>query len=74
MPLPESSILIDQVQKKASVEPALRKYQRRRLQEQEQRHTVYIHPQAKANRESSDDNVFDLTTKVNEFITGDGDA
>jgi len=72
MPLSDSSCLIDQVQNKPSVEPALRKYQRRRLQEQEQRHAVYIPPQAKVTRESSDDDLFDLTTKVNEFIASDG--
>ena len=74
MPLPDSSSLIDLVQNKPSVEPALRKYQRRRLQEQEQRHSVYIPPQAKATRESSDDDLFDLTTKVNEFVDSDGDT
>ena len=74
MPLPDSSSLIDLVQNKPSVEPALRKYQRRRLQEQEQRHSVYIPPQAKATRESSDDDLFDLTTKVTEFVDSDGDT
>ncbi|KAG0249253.1 hypothetical protein BG011_009463, partial [Mortierella polycephala] len=74
MPLPDSSSLIDQVQNKPSVEPALREYQSSRLQEQEQRHSVYIPPQAKASRESSDDDLFDLTIKVNEFISDDGDT
>ncbi|KAF9273247.1 hypothetical protein BGZ68_001677, partial [Mortierella alpina] len=64
----DSSSLIDQVQSKPSVEPALRKYQRHRIQEQEQRHAVYIPPQAKPTRESSDDDLFDLTTRVNEFL------
>ncbi|GJJ74269.1 hypothetical protein EMPS_06627 [Entomortierella parvispora] len=70
----DSTFLIDQVQNKPSVQPVLRKYQRRRLLEQEIRHAVYIPPQAKASRESSDDDLFDLTTRVNEFITGDGDG
>ncbi|OAQ25253.1 hypothetical protein K457DRAFT_23344, partial [Linnemannia elongata AG-77] len=64
----DSSSLIDQVQSKPSIEPALRKYQRHRLQEQEQRHTVYIPPEAKPTRESPDDDLFDLTTSVNEFL------
>ena len=59
----DSSSLLDQVQNKPSVEPALRKYQRRRLQEQEQRNPVYIPPQAKATREAPDDDLFDLTTR-----------
>ena len=67
-----SSYLIDQVQTKPSVEPALRKYQRRRKQEQEQqRNPVYIPPQAKATREAPDDELFDLTTRVNEFLSSD---
>ncbi|KAF9556979.1 hypothetical protein EC968_007869 [Mortierella alpina] len=64
----DSSCLIDQVQCKPSVEPALRKYQRHRIQEQEHRHAVYIPPQAKPTRESSDDDLFDLTTRVDEFL------
>ncbi|KAF9272232.1 hypothetical protein BGZ68_002587, partial [Mortierella alpina] len=65
---PDSSSLIDQVQSKPSVEPTLRKHRRHRLQEQEQRHAVYIPPQAKPTRTSPDDDLFDLTTKVNEFL------
>ena len=67
----DSSLLLDQVQNKPSVEPALRNYQRRRLLEQEQRNPVYIPPQAKATREAPDDELFDLTDKVNEFLYGD---
>ncbi|KAG0042929.1 hypothetical protein BGZ83_012019, partial [Gryganskiella cystojenkinii] len=66
-----SSYLIDQVQNKPSVEPALRKYQHRREQEQEQRNPVYIPPQAKATREAHDDDLFDLTRRVNEFLSSD---
>ncbi|KAG0195985.1 Transducin (beta)-like 1 X-linked receptor 1, partial [Mortierella sp. GBA30] len=58
----------DQVQSKPSVEPALRKYRRHRIQEQEQCHAVYIPPQAKPTRESPDDDLFDLTDRVNEFL------
>ncbi|CAO3568622.1 unnamed protein product [Mortierella alpina] len=64
----DSSSLLDQVQSKPSVESALRKYQRHRIQEQEQRHAVYIPPQAKPTRRSPDDDLFDLTSRVNEFL------
>ncbi|KAF9945851.1 hypothetical protein BGZ72_000918 [Mortierella alpina] len=70
VPHPDSSFMIDQVQNKPSVEPALRKYRRDRLQEQEQRRTVYIPPQAKPTRTSPDDDLFDLTIRVNEFLQG----
>ncbi|KAF9560156.1 hypothetical protein EC968_006332 [Mortierella alpina] len=63
-----SSFLIDQIQSKPSVEPALRKYQRHRMKEQEQRHAVYIPPQAKPTRASPDDDLFDLTIRVKEFL------
>ncbi|KAG0043664.1 hypothetical protein BGZ83_011144, partial [Gryganskiella cystojenkinii] len=68
-PLVGSSLLLDLVQNKPSVEPALRKYQRRRLLEQGHRNLVYIPPQAKATREAPDDELFDLTHKVNEFLS-----
>ena len=66
-----SSLLLDLVQNKPSVEPALRKYQRRRLLKQEHRNLVYIPPQAKGTREAPDDELFDLTEKVNEFLSSD---
>ncbi|OAQ35917.1 hypothetical protein K457DRAFT_132557 [Linnemannia elongata AG-77] len=64
----DSSSLIDQVQSKPSIEPALRNYQRIRIQKQKQRHTVYIPPEAKPTRESPNADLFDLTTRVNEFL------
>ncbi|GJJ74193.1 hypothetical protein EMPS_06551 [Entomortierella parvispora] len=67
-PMNDSSVLLDQVQNKPYVETALRMFQRRRLQIQEQRHAVYIPPQAKATREAPDDNLFDMTAKVKGFL------
>jgi hypothetical protein len=65
------SSLLDKVQNKPSVEPALRKYQRRRQKELEQRDPMYIPPQAKATREATDDDLFDLTLMVNNFLSSD---
>ncbi|KAG0055387.1 hypothetical protein BGZ83_008779 [Gryganskiella cystojenkinii] len=64
-----SSPLLDIVQNKSPVELSLRKYQR--LREQEQPDAVYIPLQAKSSRDASDDNLFNLTDKVNEFLAGD---
>ncbi|KAG0313758.1 hypothetical protein BGZ99_008597, partial [Dissophora globulifera] len=70
-PLVKSSPLLDRVQKKPDIRPCLREFRRRRLLDQEQRNALYIPPQAKASRERPDDELFDLTSKVNEFLAGD---
>ncbi|KAG0291932.1 hypothetical protein BGZ98_002791, partial [Dissophora globulifera] len=69
-PLLKSSPLLDRVQKKSPVAAALREFRRRRLLDQEQRSAIYIPPQAKASRERPDDELFDLTERVNEFLAG----
>ncbi|KAG0042174.1 hypothetical protein BGZ83_000822, partial [Gryganskiella cystojenkinii] len=66
-----SSYLLDQVQNKPSVEPELRKLRHRRLKDHQQLNAVYIPPQAKANRDASDDDLFDLTIRVNKFLSSD---
>ncbi|KAG0291040.1 hypothetical protein BGZ98_003188, partial [Dissophora globulifera] len=67
---PVSSSLLNRVQNKPDIRLCLREFQRRRLQELEQRNAIYISPQAKANRERPDDELFDLTDKVHEFLAG----
>ncbi|KAG0294451.1 hypothetical protein BGZ98_001769, partial [Dissophora globulifera] len=66
-----SSSLLDRVQNRPDIQPCLREFRRRRLLDQEQRNAIYISPQARANRERPDDELFDLTAKVNEFLAGD---
>ncbi|KAG0259859.1 hypothetical protein BGZ95_004560, partial [Linnemannia exigua] len=58
--------LLDRVQNKPDVEEDLRKLRQRRLKERGD--IVYIPPQAKANLRASDDFLFDLTEKVEEFL------
>jgi hypothetical protein len=41
------------------------------LQDREQHNLVYIPSQAEATREAPDDDLFDLTTRVNEFLEGE---
>ncbi|KAI1318890.1 hypothetical protein EDD11_005524 [Mortierella claussenii] len=69
LPLLASSPLLDRVQKKAEVAPALRRFQRLRLEDRGQ--AVYIPPQAKASRQARDDDLFDLTGHVKEFLRSD---
>ncbi|KAG0298942.1 hypothetical protein BGZ98_010428 [Dissophora globulifera] len=58
--------LLDRVQNKPDVEEDLRKLRQQRLKERGD--AVYIPPQAKANLNASDDVLFDLTEKVEEFL------
>ncbi|KAG0344137.1 hypothetical protein BG005_002027, partial [Podila minutissima] len=58
--------LLDRVQNKPDVEEDLRKLRQQRLKERGD--AVYIPPQAKANLKASDDILFDLTEKVEEFL------
>ncbi|KAI1298869.1 hypothetical protein EDD11_006740 [Mortierella claussenii] len=63
------SPLLDLVQKKAEIGPELRRFQRLRLQDRGK--AVYIPPQAKASRQARDDNLFDLTDNVKDFLRSD---
>ncbi|KAG0361880.1 hypothetical protein BGX24_005248, partial [Mortierella sp. AD032] len=58
--------LLDRVQNKPDVEEDLRKLKQQRLKQRGD--VVYIPPQAKANLEASDNVLFDLTKKVEEFL------
>ncbi|KAG0043086.1 hypothetical protein BGZ83_011840 [Gryganskiella cystojenkinii] len=58
--------LLDRVQNKPDVEEDLRKLRQQRLKERGD--SVYIPPRAKANLKASDDVLFDLTEKVEEFL------
>ncbi|KAF9901422.1 hypothetical protein EC991_006175 [Linnemannia zychae] len=58
--------LLDRVQNKPDVEEDLRKLRLQRLKERGD--AVYIPPQAKANLKASDDVLFSLTEKVEEFL------
>ncbi|KAF9436921.1 hypothetical protein BGZ76_002545 [Entomortierella beljakovae] len=58
--------LLDRVQNKPDIEEDLRKLRQKRLKERGD--AVYIPPQAKANLKASDDILFDLTEKVEEFL------
>ncbi len=69
LPLSASSSLLDRVQNKPDVEVDLRKLRRQRLQERGDT-AVYISPQAKPSLKASDKTLFDLKTKVNEFLNG----
>ncbi|KAI1313855.1 hypothetical protein EDD11_002456 [Mortierella claussenii] len=64
-----SSPLLERVQKKAEIGPDLRRFQRLRLQDRGK--AVYIPPQAKANRQAKDDDLFDLTDNVKDFLGSD---
>ncbi|KAI1295073.1 hypothetical protein EDD11_008032 [Mortierella claussenii] len=64
-----SSPLLDRVQKKAEIGPELRRFQRQRIQDRGK--AVYIPPQAKANRQARDDDLFDLTDYVKDFLGSD---
>ncbi|KAF9931297.1 hypothetical protein BGZ67_005409 [Mortierella alpina] len=61
--------LLDRVQNKPDVEEDLRKLRQQRLKERGD--IVYIPPRAKANLKASDDVLFDLTEKVEEFLDSD---
>ncbi|KAF9920601.1 hypothetical protein FBU30_009552 [Linnemannia zychae] len=71
VPLLESSFLLDQVQNKPYVEPALRKLRLQRLKTYQELKQLYIPPQATATRDPLDSDFFDLTTRVNEFLSSD---
>ncbi|KAG0359919.1 hypothetical protein BGX24_005680, partial [Mortierella sp. AD032] len=58
--------LLDRVQNKPDVEEDLRKLRQRRLKERGD--VVYIPPQAKANLNAMDDDLFDLTEEVEKFL------
>ncbi|KAF9178093.1 hypothetical protein BGZ51_008110, partial [Haplosporangium sp. Z 767] len=58
--------LLDRVQNKPDVEEDLRKLRQQRLKERGD--AVYIPPQAKANLKASDDVLFSLTEKVEQFL------
>ncbi|KAF9275848.1 hypothetical protein BGZ68_010465 [Mortierella alpina] len=58
--------LLDRVQNKPDVEEDLRKLRQQRLKERGD--AVYIPPRAKANLKASDDVLFDLTEKVEQFL------
>ncbi|KAG0302043.1 hypothetical protein BGZ98_007826, partial [Dissophora globulifera] len=68
LPLPTSSPLLDRVQETPAVEADLRKFARMRLEELGD--TIYVAPEAKSHRQAADHDLFDLTTKVNEFLDG----
>ncbi|KAI1290652.1 hypothetical protein EDD11_009126, partial [Mortierella claussenii] len=57
------------VQKKAEIGPDLRRFQRLRLEDRGK--AVYIPPQAKASRQATDDDLFDLTDYVKDFLRSD---
>ncbi|CAO3564937.1 unnamed protein product [Mortierella alpina] len=61
--------LLDRVQNKPDVEEDLRKLRQQRLKERGD--IVYIPPRAKANLKASDDVLFDLTEKVEQFLASD---
>ncbi|KAF9993016.1 hypothetical protein BGZ80_008311, partial [Entomortierella chlamydospora] len=61
------SLLLDCVQNKSDVETSLRQLKLERLKGQGG--DVYISPRAKASQRATDD--FDLTSKVQEFLTSD---
>ncbi|KAG0053542.1 hypothetical protein BGZ83_000895 [Gryganskiella cystojenkinii] len=67
----DTSPLLDKVQNKRLVDPAIRKLRDQRRQEHQQRNSYYIPPQGKATREATDSDLFDLTTKVNAFLGGE---
>ncbi|KAG0300719.1 hypothetical protein BGZ98_008958 [Dissophora globulifera] len=67
-PLLSSSPLLDRVQKIPVVDDDLRKLACDRLEWLED--TIYIAPEAKPNRQAPDGELFDLTTKVKEFLDG----
>ncbi|KAI1296169.1 hypothetical protein EDD11_007532 [Mortierella claussenii] len=64
-----SSPLLDRVQKKAEIGPDLRRFQRLRLQDRDK--AVYIPPQAKASRQARDEDLFDLSDYVKDFLRSD---
>ncbi|KAF9960578.1 hypothetical protein BGZ65_012090 [Modicella reniformis] len=68
-PALESPSLLDRVQNRPDVEGNLRLLRKRRLDEQG--HTVYIPPQAKASLQVSDSVRFPLMEMVQEFLDGD---
>ncbi|KAF9345804.1 WD_REPEATS_REGION domain-containing protein, partial [Mortierella sp. NVP85] len=61
--------LLDRIQDRPDVEGALRQLRRRRLKERG--NGVYIPPQAKPNWQASDDSLFSLMDKVENFVAGD---
>ncbi|KAF9343960.1 hypothetical protein BGX34_006181, partial [Mortierella sp. NVP85] len=64
-----SPSLLDRVQERPDIESALRQLRRRRLKERG--NVVYIHPDAKASLQSSDEARFPLMEKVDEFLSSD---
>ncbi|KAG0345464.1 hypothetical protein BGZ54_005562, partial [Gamsiella multidivaricata] len=69
LPAVASPSLLDLVQNKPDVETDLRRLRKQRLKERGE--AVYIPPQAKANLQASDDNLFDLTKEVEGFLSSD---
>ncbi|KAG0013790.1 hypothetical protein BGZ80_010861, partial [Entomortierella chlamydospora] len=67
-PPPMESPLLDCVQNKTDVETSLHQLKRERLKNRDR--DVYISPRAKATSRAT--NHFDLTAKVQEFLTSDG--
>ncbi|KAF9360000.1 hypothetical protein BGX26_010837 [Mortierella sp. AD094] len=66
---PTVSPLLDRLQNKPDVGADLRQLRRRRLNERGS--AVYISPQAKPSLQAADDTLFDLATKVREFLNSD---
>ncbi|KAG0347590.1 hypothetical protein BGZ54_004877, partial [Gamsiella multidivaricata] len=62
-----SPSLLDLVQSKPDVEADLRRLKKQRPKKRDD--AVYIPPQAKANLQASDDNLFDLTEYVESFLS-----
>ncbi|KAG0053362.1 hypothetical protein BGZ83_001256 [Gryganskiella cystojenkinii] len=62
-----SPSLLDRVQNKPDVEVDLRRLRKQRIQERGA--AIYIPPQAKANLQASDDNLFNLTEYVECFLS-----
>ncbi len=67
--LPVASTLLDRVQNKLDVETDLRKLKHRRVNEHSD--AVYIAPQGKPSRQAPAETLFELTPKVNEFLSSD---
>ncbi|KAI1314973.1 hypothetical protein EDD11_001457 [Mortierella claussenii] len=68
-PIPTSSPILARVQNIPYVEYELRKLQLQRIEESSQ--TIYIRPQAKANLQAKDDDLFPLMKNVEEFLASD---
>ncbi|KAG9067049.1 hypothetical protein KI688_012961 [Linnemannia hyalina] len=67
LPIPESSLILDKVQKIPYLEYELYKLRMRRLDDAKL--SIYISPMAKANLQAQDNEVFPLMEKMQEFLT-----